>query len=101
MLRPDVVLAILGMAAVTFLCRAGGYALLRISRPTPFMEAVLRNVPGTLFAAYVALTLSAQGPAAWLAALPVVLVQWKTGNVALSILVGVGGLALLRMLLGG
>jgi uncharacterized membrane protein len=98
MLRPDVVLAILGMAVVTFLCRAGGYAVLRMSRPSPFVEALLRNVPGTLFAAYVALSLSAQGPAAWLAALPVALVQWKTGSPGLSILTGVAALALVRML---
>jgi branched-subunit amino acid transport protein len=96
MLRMDVLLAILGMAAVTFLCRAGGYAVLRVVRPPPFVEAMMRNIPGPLFAAYVALALSRMDYAGWISALPVALVQWRTRNLVLSILAGVGTLAVLR-----
>jgi uncharacterized membrane protein len=98
--RADVVLAIIGMALVTYLCRAGGYAVLRVVRPPPFVEAMLRNIPGPLFAAYVALALSRMGPDAWAAAAAVVLTQWKTGNLGLSIVVGVAALAALRPFLG-
>ena len=101
LLRTDVLLAILGMAVVTFLCRAGGYAILRVVRPPPFLDAMLRNIPGPLFAAYVALALSRLGPASWLAALAVVATQWKTGNLGLSIIVGVAAVALLRPFIGG
>ncbi|MBO1075099.1 AzlD family protein [Roseomonas marmotae] len=100
MLRLDVLLVIIGMAIVTFACRAGGYAVLRVVRPSPFVDAMLRNIPGPLFAAYVALALSNMGPAAWVAAALVVLTQWKSGSVGLSILVGVGAVALLRPVLG-
>jgi uncharacterized membrane protein len=99
-LRPDVVLAIIGMALVTYLCRAGGYAVLRVVRPPAFLDAMLRNIPGPLFAAYVALALSNMGPGAWVAALLVVLTQWKSSNLGLSIVVGVGAVAVLRPVLG-
>jgi uncharacterized membrane protein len=100
MLRWDVLLAIIGMAAVTFACRAGGYVVLRAIRPPPFVEAMLRHIPGPLFAAYVALALSNMGPAAWLSAACVILAQWRVGSIGLSILVGVAVLALLRPVLG-
>ncbi|WP_241749717.1 AzlD family protein [Teichococcus aerophilus] len=101
MLRLDVLLAIIGMALVTYACRAGGYAVLRVVRPPPFIDAMLRHIPGPLFAAYVALALSNMGPETWLAAAAVVLTQWKTGNLGLSIVVGVLAVAGLRPLLGG
>lgn len=96
LLRTDVLLAILAMAVVTFLCRVGGYAILRVVRPPPFLDAMLRNIPGPLFAAYVALALSRLGPLSWLAALAVVATQWKTRNLGLSIVVGVVAMAVLR-----
>jgi uncharacterized membrane protein len=99
-LRPDVLLAIIGMAIVTYACRAGGYAVLRVVRPPPFIDAMLRHIPGPLFAAYCALALSNMGPDAWGAAAAVVLTQWKTGNLGLSILVGVAAVAVLRPLVG-
>ena len=100
MLRGDVVLAILGMALVTYMCRAGGYAALRVVRPPPFLDAMLRHIPGPLFAAYVALALSGMGPDAWLAALAVAVVQWRSRSMGLSIIAGVAVLAALSPLLG-
>lgn len=100
MLRGDVFITIIGMAIVTYACRAGGYAVLRVVRPPPFIDAMLRNIPGPLFAAYVALALSNMGPDAWLSAVLVVLTQWKTGSLGLSIVVGVAAVAALRPLIG-
>jgi uncharacterized membrane protein len=88
-LRPDVLLAILGMALVTYAARAGGYAVLRALRPPPFVEAVLRHLPGALFMAYVTPPLVAGGPAAWAGAACVVAVQLRTRNFGLAIVTGV------------
>jgi len=95
-MRWDVTLAILAMGIVTYLCRAGGYAVLRAVRTPPLVDALLRNLPAPLFAAYVALALSKQDPAATLASVPVVAAHAKWGNFGLSIVVGVAAMALLR-----
>jgi uncharacterized membrane protein len=87
--RPDVLLAILGMALVTYACRAGGYAIFRSLRPPPFVEAMLRHLPGALFMAYVAPPMVAGGVAAWIGAAVVVGVQLATRNMGLSIPAGV------------
>lgn len=88
-IRADVLLAILGMALVTYACRAGGYALLRSVRPPPFVEAMLRHLPGALFVAYVAPPLLAGGPTFWIGAAAGVAVQVATRNMGLAILAGV------------
>lgn len=88
-MRADVVLAILGMAAATYFCRAGGYAVLRAFGLPPFVQAMLRNLPGPIFAAYVTLALAKYGPLGLVGALGVVLVQRRTGSLALSIPSGI------------
>lgn len=88
-LRPDVLLAILGMALVTYACRAGGYAILRSIRPPEFVEVMLRHLPGALFAAYVAPPLVAGSWPAWVGAVAVVAVQLGTRNLGLAICAGV------------
>ncbi len=88
-LRLDVVLAILGMALVTYAARAGGYAVLRAFRPPPLVEAMLRHLPGALFMAYATPPLVSGGWPAWAGALSVVAVQLATRNFGLSICAGV------------
>lgn len=95
-LRWDVVAAILGMALATYLCRAGGYALLRATRPPPFVEAMLRHLPGCIFVAFLVPGLAKAGAAAWVAAAAVVATQAAFGRIAVSILVGVSAMWLLR-----
>jgi uncharacterized membrane protein len=87
--RPDVLLAILGMALATYACRAGGYALLRSFRPPEFVDAMLRHLPGALFMAYVTPPLVAGALPAWAGAATVVGVQILTRNMGLSIPAGV------------
>jgi branched-subunit amino acid transport protein len=87
--RLDVLLAILGMALVTYACRAGGYAVLRAVRPPPFVEAMLRHLPGALFMAYVTPPLVAGALPAWLGAAVVVGVQLATRNLGIAICAGV------------
>lgn len=95
-MRWDVTLAILAMGAVTYLCRAGGYAVLRAVRTPPFLEALLRNLPAPLFAAYVALALSRQDLAAALASIPCAAVHARWQNFGVSIVTGVAAMAALR-----
>ena len=95
-LRWDVTLAILAMGIVTYACRAGGYAVLRAVRTPPFVDALLRNIPAPLFAAYVALALSRQDLAAGLASIACAGAHRRWGNFGLSIVVGVAAMAGLR-----
>lgn len=91
-LRADVLLAILGMALATYLCRAGGYALFRALRPPRFVEVALQHLPGPIFVAYVAPALAAQGAKGFAAAAVVVAVQAMTRNLAAAIAAGVGAM---------
>ena len=99
-LRPDVLLAILGMAAATYACRAGGYAVLRAIRPPRFVEAMLRHLPGPIFCAFITPALAVQGTGSLLAGVAVVLAQHLTKSLTWAILAGVGTLALMRALDG-
>jgi branched-subunit amino acid transport protein len=93
MIRPDVLAAILAMAAVTYACRAGGYAILRAVRAPRFVERMLQHLPGPLFCAYVAPALAQWGTAGWLAAIAVVATQYATRNLAAAILAGTAAMA--------
>ncbi|WP_431282172.1 AzlD family protein [Humitalea sp. 24SJ18S-53] len=95
-LRADVVLAILGMAAATYLCRAGGYAVLRALRPPPFLARLLQYLPGCIFVAYIMPGIALGGVGVWVAAVATLLVQWRTGNFAASAVAGVSALWLIR-----
>jgi uncharacterized membrane protein len=70
-LRPDVLLAIIGMALATYLCRAGGYALFRALRPPRYVEVVCSILPGPIFMAYAMPALAAHGWKGWVAAVAV------------------------------
>jgi uncharacterized membrane protein len=95
-LRWDVLLAILGMALASYLCRAGGYAVLRATRPPRFVQLMLGHLPGCIFVAFLAPTLARGGPGWWLAAAATLGVQVRFGKLALSIVAGVGTLWLLQ-----
>jgi uncharacterized membrane protein len=88
-IRGDVLLVILLIALVSFACRAGGYAVLRNVSPPAFVEAMLRHLPGALFAAYVTPSLVAGGTSAWIGALAVASMQIATRNLGLAIVAGV------------
>lgn len=88
-MRADVLLAILGMALVSYACRAGGYAILRSFRPPEFIEAMLRHLPGALFVAYATPPLVAGSWPAWIGAVVVVGVQLATRNLGVAICAGV------------
>lgn len=91
-IRPEVLLAILAMAAVTYACRAGGYAILRNIRTPPFVERMLNHLPGALFAAYVAPALVSGGVAAWIGALATIVAQRAGGPMVVAVAAGIGGM---------
>jgi uncharacterized membrane protein len=92
-LRPDVLLAIIGMAVATYLCRAGGYALFRALRPPRYVEVFLQHLPGPIFMAYAMPALAVHGWKGWVAAVAVVAVQYYARSLAAAILVGVAAMA--------
>lgn len=96
-LRWDVLAAIIGMALASYLCRAGGYAVLRVTRPPPFVQAMLQHLPGCIFVAFLAPAFVQAGWPAMVAGAATLLVQVRVGKLALSILAGVGTLWLLRL----
>ena len=89
-MRADVLLAILGMALVTYASRAGGYAVLRAVRPPAFVQALLRHLPGCLFVAYVTPPLVMGSWTGWVGAAAVVAVQLASRNIGAAIIAGVG-----------
>lgn len=95
-LRPDVLLAIIGMAVATYACRAGGYAIYRATRPPRFVEVMLRHLPGPIFMGFLLPNLASQGWSAAIAAVAVVAAQALLRSLVAAIIVGVGTLALLR-----
>ena len=87
-LDPWVVVAIVAMAAATYLNRAGGYWLFRAFPPPAVVRKMLAYVPGALFVSYVVPKLAAGGPEEWAGAAVTVLAMKLTGNLAITILAG-------------
>ncbi len=99
-IRWDVLLAIIGMAAATYLCRAGGYALWRALRPPPFFQAMLQHMPGCIFVAFLVPKLTAGGWPEWLAAAAVVATQAALRRLWASMVAGVAVLWGVRVVVG-
>jgi uncharacterized membrane protein len=92
-------LTILGMALVTYATRASGLWLMGRVRPSPRVEKWLRHIPGTVLISIVAPIVAASGPAELLAVLATVVVGVRTGNVLLTMLIGVGVVWAMRNLI--
>lgn len=88
-LDPATLLAIAGMAAATYLCRAGGYVLFRQAPPMPLTRAVLGYLPGALFVAYVVPLLARGGALQWVGAAATLAVMAATRSIGWAIAAGV------------
>jgi branched-subunit amino acid transport protein len=95
----------LGLATATLALRYVPFATLaRLSLPA-WLEEWLRLVPGAVLAAMLAQTLllpEGQWLLPWrnahlIAAIPAVLVAWRTRNVIATMAIGVGGFALINL----
>lgn len=91
-LRWDVLLAILGMALATYLLRAGGYAILRATKPPPVVHAMLNHLPGCIFVAFALPALAPWGWAGVCAGLATLGVMARTRSYLAAIGAGVAAL---------
>ncbi|QBD76288.1 AzlD domain-containing protein [Ktedonosporobacter rubrisoli] len=92
-------IAIFGMALVTYMVRAGGLWLMGFVKPSPWVEAWLKALPGAVIVSLVAPTVLASSLPETLAALATVLVAARTKKLFLAIVVGVGVVWMLRRFL--
>jgi uncharacterized membrane protein len=93
-------LAILGMALVTYATRAGGVLLMGFVPITPRIEAFLRHLSSSVLVALVA-PAALKGDAAAIPAVAVtVLVMAVTRQMVLAMAAGVAAAALLRQVAG-
>jgi uncharacterized membrane protein len=91
-------LAILGMAAVCYACRIGGFWAMRYVPLSPGVRAWLAGIPMAVMGAVLAPALARGGPAEW-AGLAVTFVAMKaTGNDILAVLAAVATVGLVRAL---
>jgi uncharacterized membrane protein len=95
----QLVLTILGMGAVTYASRIGGYLLLRRLPVQGRVKAGLEAVPIAILTAIIAPAALAAGPADALAAVITLLLALRF-PVLVSMIGGIGSAVLLRWLLG-
>jgi branched-subunit amino acid transport protein len=99
-MSPETLLAILGMAAVTYAIRAGGFLIATRLPSTGFVALWMRNIPGAVLAALITPEVLKGGPAAWMATASATLVYLATRNVFATIVGGVLAMFLLRRFAG-
>jgi uncharacterized membrane protein len=97
---PETIITILGMAAVTYAIRAGGFLIAERLPTSGFLALWMRNIPGAVLAALIAPEVLKGGPAAWIATAAAALVYLATRNVFATIVGGVLAVFLLRRFAG-
>ncbi|MBK8084012.1 MAG: AzlD domain-containing protein [Devosia sp.] len=100
-MSPEALLAIVGMAAVTYAIRAGGYLLATRLPETGFIASWMKHLPGAVLAALVAHAITAGGTAEALAAAAVAILYLVTRNLFAAMAGGVLAVYLVRLALGG
>ncbi|WP_055046507.1 AzlD domain-containing protein [Devosia sp. A16] len=96
----EALIAILGMAAVTFAIRAGGLLLANRLPTTGFVASWMKHVPGAVLAALVAPAILAGGAAEAIAAAATALIYIASRNLFAAMLGGVLAVYLARLVLG-
>jgi uncharacterized membrane protein len=95
----ETLLIIFGMGLITYGTRAGGVWLMSRIKPSPFVEAWIRHIPGAVLVAIVAPAALTNGAADALGALTAALVAMRSRNMMLTIAVGITAVVFLRRLL--
>ncbi len=98
---PEALIAILGMALVSFAVKAGGLLLANRLPTDGFAAAWLRHIPGAVLAALVAPALVTGSPAEIIAAAATALVYVVTRNLLAAMAAGVLVIYFARMWLVG
>lgn len=96
----DALLAILGMAAVTYAIRTGGLLVANRLPSDGFVARWMKHVPGAVLAALIAPAIIRGGPAEALSALATALVYMLTRNLFAAMAGGVLAVYLARLALG-
>lgn len=96
MLSREVLLVIAALAGVTYVTKAGGLWLLERIELSDGVEVWLEALPGAILVAILVPELVAGGPREWAAGAVVLAVAYRTSNILLTILVGVGTILLFR-----
>ena len=99
-MSPEALIAIAGMALVTFGIRVGGLLLADRLPETGFVAAWLRFIPGAVLAALVAPVIAEGGPAELAASLATALAFVLTRNLIAAMAAGIGIVVAARLLLG-
>ena len=97
-LDPLVVGVVLAMAIATYATKAGGLWLLEHVELSDRLEAGLSVLPGAIVIAILGPQLADGGPAEWAAVGIVLVVMWRTRNILLALVAGVGSVVLFRAL---
>jgi uncharacterized membrane protein len=92
----DTVLALSGMALVTYLSRAAGLAVMSRLTLSGRAERFMKAIPGAILASIVAPQALAAGPAEAVAALVTGAFAWRFGNLPLAMGAGVAVVLALR-----
>ncbi len=96
---PTIVMAIAGAAIATYSLRLGGLLLAeRLPRNRGFRR-FMETLPGTILLALVAPGIVSAGMLGGMAALATALCAWKTRNVLVAMMVGMGMVAAGRVLM--
>ncbi len=82
-------IAILGMALVTYATRAGGLWVMGRVAASPRIEAWLSHIPGAVLISIVAPDILTGGIAGMIAVIAVILMAARTRNLLLAMVVGV------------
>lgn len=95
---PLVVAVVLGMAAVTVVAKLGGLWVLSRFEMSDRLEAGVSVLPGAIVVALLGPELVSGGPAEWSAAAVTGVVMWRTENILLALVAGVGAIVVFRSL---
>lgn len=98
-MRSDVAIVIAGMAIIMLLTRAGGYWLVGRLAPTPRVTRIIEQLGGVTLVALTAPAVVAAGTPGLIAAAVAALTAWRTGNLLVAMLLGMGVIHILRQLL--
>lgn len=96
----EALLAILGMAAVTYAIRAGGFLLANRLPETGFVASWMRHLPGAVLASLVAPAILKGGAAEAIAAAATALIYVLSRNLFAAMAGGVLAVYLARLALG-
>jgi uncharacterized membrane protein len=97
---PEALIAIAGMAAVTYATRIAGLVIMPRVPAAPWLDCWFAAVPGSVLAAIVAPAVFRQGVPELVAAAVTVVVARRGGGLLLPVAAGVVAVLMLRSVLG-